>query len=186
MVEDGGDLAPAEMRAHILGLDDKHLWMQEPSSAPLNERKSRDHIARNRDVRRKDVRKISAVRAFIVTHDEPVYGLRQAIQKRHDELALLKREPERGPDPPFKSLFERAYVDRRLFTADNTYLGLAPWTAQVGDVVMLVAGAYVPFVFRASDKTAGSWELIGEAYCHGVMFGEGLGKDLEFRTVDVI
>lgn len=51
---------------------------------------------------------------------------------------------------------------------------------------MVVAGVYVPYVFRPSDRAVGGWELIGEAYCHGVMLGEISKGNLEFKMIDVI
>lgn len=52
---------------------------------------------------------------------------------------------------------------------------------------MVVAGAYVPYIFRPSVRTKGAWELVGEAYCHGVMFGELVKTSgLEFNLIDVV
>lgn len=50
---------------------------------------------------------------------------------------------------------------------------------------MIVAGAYMPFVFRKADET-GKWRLIGEAYCHGVMFGEELSGGNHFEGINVV
>lgn len=53
-------------------------------------------------------------------------------------------------------------------------MGSGPWSAQEDDVVMLVAGASVPYIFRPVDKEETSWILVGEAYCHGVMAGDDI------------
>ena len=52
---------------------------------------------------------------------------------------------------------------------------------QEGDVIVLVAGARVPFIMRrcSSNKVSSGGEnparynFVGEAYVHGVMHGEG-------------
>ncbi|RSL74780.1 hypothetical protein CEP53_000014 [Fusarium sp. AF-6] len=75
---------------------------------------------------------------------------------------------------------------KRFFVTDTGFIGLAPERAQVGDVVNVVDGASVPFVFRCiSPKTVGAshegravevneascFELVGESFAFGVMTG---------------
>ncbi|KAL2678849.1 hypothetical protein Neosp_009601 [[Neocosmospora] mangrovei] len=73
---------------------------------------------------------------------------------------------------------------KRFFVTDTGFIGLAPERAQVGDVVYVVKGASVPFVFRsisskgtdagceskAGEKTP-YFELVGESFAFGVMTG---------------
>jgi hypothetical protein len=59
-------------------------------------------------------------------------------------------------------------INRRLFRADNGYMGLGPAIAEVGDYVVLVKGARMPFIVRPRGKL---WELMGDAYLHGAMSG---------------
>ncbi|KAJ4264311.1 hypothetical protein NW762_005507 [Fusarium torreyae] len=77
---------------------------------------------------------------------------------------------------------------KRFYVADNGVIGLAPDRAQIGDVVFAVEGASMPFVFRSfgsdgsGDMSLNSSEaerpgeqifsLVGEAYSHGIMYGE--------------
>ncbi|KAH8687936.1 heterokaryon incompatibility protein-domain-containing protein [Tricladium varicosporioides] len=49
------------------------------------------------------------------------------------------------------------------------YIGQAPAFVETGDHVMLLAGAKVPIVARMRE---GGWEVLGDCYIHGVMFGE--------------
>lgn len=184
MAEDGGDLSPADMCRHILRLDERHMWMRTSPRKVWDESKvPRTGLAK--DLRRNDVHKFDAVRDFLEALDVPTYGLQRAIRERHETLAQEKRQTDEA-DPLFRNLFEGYHVDRRLFVADETYLGLAPWTAQKGDIVMVGAGVYVPYVFRPSERAAGGWELIGEAYCHGAMLGEVSEGNLEFKMIDVV
>ncbi|KAM6517286.1 hypothetical protein FSOLCH5_008249 [Fusarium solani] len=75
---------------------------------------------------------------------------------------------------------------KRFFVTDTGFIGLAPERAQVGDVVYVVKGASVPFVFRSipskgtdagcEGKAEGGdkapyFELVGESFAFGVMTG---------------
>ncbi|RSL92502.1 hypothetical protein CEP52_013759 [Fusarium oligoseptatum] len=75
---------------------------------------------------------------------------------------------------------------KRFFVTDTGFIGLAPERAQVGDVVDVVNGASVPFVFRrissketdagregraAEGAEAPCFELVGESFAFGVMTG---------------
>ncbi|KAF4447893.1 hypothetical protein F53441_8643 [Fusarium austroafricanum] len=90
------------------------------------------------------------------------------------------------PDPEEGDIFAIALSDagndRALFSTERGYLGLGPARTEVGDVVVLIAGAHVPFVLR---KGAGGWILVGETYVHGVMYGEASGK-ADFQRFDII
>ncbi|KAG6358202.1 hypothetical protein INS49_014086 [Diaporthe citri] len=151
-------------------------------------------LLRDKEMEKLDRYKIHAIREFLASFDSPAYGFREAIRLRHERFKGMSRvdvEVEQklwtSKDPLFEDVFEKFYADRRMFSTKKGYLGTAPWTAVEGDVVMLVAGASVPYVFRPSERTKGGWELVGEAYCHGFMFGEGTkieGND--FQTIIVV
>lgn len=89
----------------------------------------------------------------------------------------------------FFEAFHEAAPGRRLFITRRGYIGMAPVDAQPGDDVLLVRGAWAPYVFRRLDlSNVGSWEegdevrmLIGEAYLHGIM--GRLGSDEEVLGV---
>jgi hypothetical protein len=61
---------------------------------------------------------------------------------------------------------------RRLFISTAGYVGLAQAQAEPGDLLAVVEGASVPFVF--CERPAGGYELVGEAYVDGLMDGEVL------------
>jgi hypothetical protein len=82
------------------------------------------------------------------------------------------------------SLYSRA-VERALGLAHNSglahfamldyqFFGLVPAISQNGDEVVIISGAPVAFVVRRMECQQGkpAYELIGEAYVHGVMDGE--------------
>lgn len=58
---------------------------------------------------------------------------------------------------------------RRLARTAKGYLELVPTEAEAGDTVAILKGGKLPLVLRARK---GQWELIGESYVHGVMYGE--------------
>ncbi|KAF2811751.1 uncharacterized protein BDZ99DRAFT_519003 [Mytilinidion resinicola] len=59
---------------------------------------------------------------------------------------------------------------RRMGVSKTGYICLAPSIAEPGDSIFVLKGGAVPFLLRPSES--GSWELIGEAYVHGIMKGE--------------
>jgi len=61
------------------------------------------------------------------------------------------------------------------------YMALVPEEAEVGDEILAVYGARVPFVLRPVQGTD-EYRLVGECYVHGVMNGELRSKKMSFRT----
>jgi len=62
---------------------------------------------------------------------------------------------------------------RRPFLSQKGYFGLVPDTAAVGDVVVVFEGAKFPYVLRkCEDEVEEKYTLVGEAYVHGIMYGE--------------
>ncbi len=72
-------------------------------------------------------------------------------------------------DRRFATATERTLC-RRLARLGKGYLGVVPAESQPGDAVALFRGAEMPLVIRARGS---GWELIGPAYIHGIMYGEG-------------
>ena len=67
---------------------------------------------------------------------------------------------------------------RVFFISWTGFMGLAPTETLPNDEVVLFFGACVPFIIRESKD--GEWNLIGECYVYGLMFGEAMeGLDLE-------
>jgi hypothetical protein len=60
----------------------------------------------------------------------------------------------------------------RPFISKGGYIGIAPQFADSGDMICIIFGAIVPYVLRRlPDK---GFELVGEAYVHGIMDGEAM------------
>jgi hypothetical protein len=77
----------------------------------------------------------------------------------------------------------RKLPGRCLFATSCGYIGLGSRSIQPNDTVCVFQGADVPFILR--EKTNGRYELIGEAYIHGIMDGQFMKTNPEIRTFDV-
>jgi hypothetical protein len=73
-----------------------------------------------------------------------------------------------------KRLFQdivRLSIPRRRCVTSTGFLGQVPSLAQEGDVIVIPMGSAVPFVLRPRQAR---YQLIGQAYIHGLMMGEAL------------
>ena len=87
-------------------------------------------------------------------------------------------------------LQKRNTLYRRFIRTERGYIGLAGNGVQVGDRVVLCRGSRVPLVFRLveaeaeAEQAGGSrgaegtdrYRLVGDAYVHGIMQGEGFDE----------
>ncbi|KAK0105888.1 hypothetical protein ONS95_004400 [Cadophora gregata] len=62
---------------------------------------------------------------------------------------------------------------RRLFISQGNLVGLAPASAEAGDMVCILLGCKYPVVLRR-NKDRGGYLCIGEAYVDGYMYGEAM------------
>ncbi|KAM5361669.1 hypothetical protein ACJZ2D_012946 [Fusarium nematophilum] len=69
-------------------------------------------------------------------------------------------------------------TNRRFVRSRRGYIGLAGPQTKPGDQIALFAGGAVPIVIREKGQPSGStlWEIVGDAYIHGVMFGEAFDQ----------
>ena len=104
----------------------------------------------------------------------------------HTEIPLPGREElATGQPSNMNGIFARILQTTRyrvLFVTDTKHIGLAPFTARVGDYVYLLLGGEVPYVLRScpdEEKNSSAdgrkhFRYVGECYIHGLMDGEGL------------
>lgn len=92
----------------------------------------------------------------------------------------------------FRFQMVRTYRKRCLFRTRGGRLGLGPQSVKPGDVVSLIAGSRTPYLLRrqrqqgkdqVEDERGHSLRFLGEAYVHGIMYGEAaVGKKLANLT----
>ncbi|CAG8958801.1 hypothetical protein HYFRA_00011752 [Hymenoscyphus fraxineus] len=95
----------------------------------------------------------------------------------HNRLAKkLDKDPE-APRPEldaFGKFVSASTCLRSLFVSkDGSCFGLAPNGSEIGDVIALLAGGLVPYILRPKcELGVNFYEIIGDAYVHGIMDGE--------------
>jgi len=77
----------------------------------------------------------------------------------------------------FADTHNYAVQNRLLFITQAEKMGITSVGVREGDLLFLILGTNVPFVLRKNEQKR-AFTLIGEAYCHGLMSGEGM-RDLE-------
>ena len=66
---------------------------------------------------------------------------------------------------------------RRPFITENGYVGLGPEHLDKDDVVVVFSGARFPYILR--KLLLAGWTLVGEAYLHGIMYGEFMEEEMK-------
>jgi hypothetical protein len=69
---------------------------------------------------------------------------------------------------------------RRFFTTTKGFIGLTSPGTREGDIICLLRGAATPFILRSHHLSrigSKTWEIVGEAYVHGLMNGEEFCED---------
>jgi hypothetical protein len=67
---------------------------------------------------------------------------------------------------------------RRMFVTSTDIMGLGPWNAEEGDLVVVLFGCKFPVVLREISGSDGRKRviLIGESYVEGFMEGEAIAS----------
>ncbi|KAI1110653.1 heterokaryon incompatibility protein-domain-containing protein [Nemania sp. NC0429] len=113
-------------------------------------------------------------------------GAKQCTTVDDIELGLVGRDHGSGAHAQYMQSMRHALavqweftgMNRRFFRTSLGYVGIGPRTVEVGDRVMLLQGAHVPYIFRHLPKDPETvFDFVGEAYLHGFMYGEGLERD---------
>ncbi|KAE8822934.1 hypothetical protein PTNB73_07619 [Pyrenophora teres f. teres] len=105
-----------------------------------------------------------------------------------DNLKIKQQAKIRQPVRTLKDLraaFRAAMTMRRFAVTGKGYFALVPRGAQVGDEITVFDRACVPFVVRQERGAGGEdrFEMLGEAYVHGVMKGEVLDMEELFFPI---
>lgn len=134
-------------------------------------------------------RKEAAWRTPILDHFRLGQGTHRAgaeAEKGYD--ALLSKDIEtQDTDPALKRL-ANIYFSQMMSASNGTipfrtnkgYIGIGPASVEQGDLAVVLLGCEVPFLLR--KENAVTYRLVGEAYVHGVMFGELFEKEPKVDT----
>jgi len=94
-------------------------------------------------------------------------GIMRAVLKSHEleqkKFALAGR---------YWRLLVTRCSNRKLFATEKGYLGLGPAASTPGDIIAVIFGLNAPLVLRASGVD--EYQIVGEAYVHGIMDGEAM------------
>ncbi|KAI9147150.1 HET-domain-containing protein [Paramyrothecium foliicola] len=88
-------------------------------------------------------------------------------------------DPEVGH---FDNAHSAAVSGRCFAVTTKGSIGFVPTTANVGDIVAVLAGGDVPYILRlsqgqgADDAVYDCYKVVGDAYIHGIMDGEAITK----------
>lgn len=78
--------------------------------------------------------------------------------------------------PPTFTQRIKASVARTFVTTEKRYMGLVSGQVKVGDQIWLLKGSKVPIVLRNCEDSE-TWTVVGDAYIHGIMYGEAFEED---------
>lgn len=100
-------------------------------------------------------------------------------QKGHFNLDSLKTRKPAKVLEDLQTALRAALKMRRFAVTEKGYFALVPRGAQLGDEVAVFDRACVPFVIRRKQVggDGGKFELLGEAYVHGIMKGEVMSME---------
>ena len=91
---------------------------------------------------------------------------------------------QNGSWTKYGTSFITASVGRRMFATDRGYIGLGPPEMQKGDHVYILSGGKIPYILRpVTGLRPRTFELVGDCYLHGIMYGEEAGKDEDYHDV---
>jgi len=118
---------------------------------------------------------------------------RQKVSKGCLDISPVRGSSKRNSlDPFFKEARNWCY-NRCLIVTKRGHVGLAPLGTQVGDHVAILYGEAVPGVLRRWGSGTGqcgnpgeTYSLVGEAYVHGIMYGEAVEDRGEVTEIEYL
>lgn len=102
-----------------------------------------------------------------------------AVHSVHDIIHLLQQPRDRRENSwkywTTAATFMKRLSDGRFFVTKKGYVGIGPPETKVGDWVFMMDGGAVPFLVSTIESHI--QVLVGEAYVHGMMYGESLSLE---------
>jgi hypothetical protein len=105
------------------------------------------------------------------------YGEYENEPEREEQVRQLMKDIENA-----RWLCGGQDTRRKFGVTEKGCIGMIPRKALVGDLICILYGSPVPMVLRKMPSYD-SYQLVGEAYIHGIMDGEGLerGVNMQFN-----
>lgn len=97
------------------------------------------------------------------------------LESRLKQVTYMANELSLESKHTYGDFFKEYGTNRSFFTSVGGYFGLGPSCMEQGDVCAILFGADVPFILRPTE-IGGTFRLVGQAYMHGVMYGEVVKK----------
>ncbi|KAH8657720.1 heterokaryon incompatibility protein-domain-containing protein [Xylariales sp. PMI_506] len=86
---------------------------------------------------------------------------------------------------PFENIVSDGSMHyRRLFATGYGHIGCGPQSMVAGDGIWIVAGCPSPLVLRKIGSE--SFQIIGEAYVHGIMSGEAITGNVQWNNICLV
>ncbi|KIN03035.1 hypothetical protein OIDMADRAFT_27504 [Oidiodendron maius Zn] len=85
----------------------------------------------------------------------------------------------------FETIAIYSVLLRQALFTNHGHIALGPRGAVVGDSIWIVAGCPVALVLRRTSDDTGDqpYKLIGESYVHGIMNGEAVSEETEWKSI---
>lgn len=71
-----------------------------------------------------------------------------------------------------------------FFLSAKDYIGMGPMWLRPGDIVVIFCGGPTPYIIRKAGK--GRFKLVGEAFMHGLMYGEALSMEGDLQDFSLV
>ncbi|KAL8991679.1 MAG: hypothetical protein Q9169_007753 [Polycauliona sp. 2 TL-2023] len=110
---------------------------------------------------------------------------RAGLEVKDWYIAFMQSEHPSSASAASKAAKYKQYIDTSpsiAFVTDTGYIGVGSSRITLGDELHLVQGSDTPFVLR---KTDGRYELVSEAYVHGIMDGELVDDNTKFDWLEI-
>jgi len=107
------------------------------------------------------------------------------LTSEESELMSAITDPQWADVTDYMFTIHRTCENRVLFSTAGSKVGLGPSRMRSGDLVYIIRNTLTPFVLRPVEGRPGHFQLIGDAYVHGLMYGEAFesfGKN-EFKNL---
>jgi len=108
-------------------------------------------------------------------HHLAIYNVLERVREVYE-----KRNPDEALNQEQKELCRKVWIDtevcrgRQLALLDKYCVGLGPVQARKGDSICILHGSRIPWVLRARPPEANTYEVIGQCFVHGLMYGEAV------------